>query len=241
MTHLKRADEQIVDLLRNILPNIREELLERQRKNDTVIVWLVGLSTGAVALIISQIEKLNAIPIDFIIWTVGLLGGAILAGVVFRGCFYLIEQREAACLFHIECFCHGASMEPNGPRQLSSTSTIPEISQYLREDMGLDGYDSWIDKNLPRDFWVKMYTDWADLWNKQERDGLANLGKRFAPLIGKTEKECETLFTKEDKSSINGNALKILRWIREICYFGALGLFLAAVIALISGFILGTK
>ena len=209
----KQAHQQVIDFLKEILPQYQQEVSERQRQTDNVVVWVSGLSTGAIALILSQFNNLFIHPTCLKI-TVGFFLFAVVCGVTFRSFIYILEQLESILIMGLKGYCWGASSEFNGPVKLTEHHTIDDIAKSLKEDMGLD-YDKWLQKDyLDRNFWIDHYNSWADFWRKTENEGLRNLGKVFAPLLGKKPEEAEELFfsKQDDKKTVQ----KTIRY-RNIC------------------------
>ncbi|MCX5792401.1 MAG: hypothetical protein NTY45_09375 [Elusimicrobia bacterium] len=239
MKTIKRFDEQLVEFIKIWIPEFKKDFFERQRQHDKVIVWLVGLSTGAIALLVSQQSKIGDFSLIYLKLTMLFLAITVFAGVIFRVCFYLIEQIDSDCFFHIESFCHVMSEDVNGPRELLPTCSASDIAQYLKDDMGIDGWDKWLIRDsLPREFWVKLYEDWALLWNKLEKEGLRNIGRTFVPLLGKSTEECEAMFSIPNPAVNQPNARLIaLRKTRDFCYLSASVSFLLSILSIALGFL----
>lgn len=233
-----RSDEQIGSYLKVWIPEFRKDYVERLRQTDRVIVWLVGLSTGGLALLLSQYSKLDFALYGYIKWASIFLVVAIVSGVIFRGIFYLTEALEVSHLFNLEGFCHGIGMEANGPRTLPEACTPVDIVGYLREDMGSEGYEKWLNDNLPRDFWVKVYTGQADLWNQFEKDGMRRLGEILAPFLGKSVEEGEAILLENpEQKKRSVKLLNVLRKVRDGAYYFTLLGFLLAVVTISIGVI----
>jgi hypothetical protein len=233
-----RTDEQIGSYLRVWIPEFRKDYVERLRQTDRVIVWLVGLSTGGLALLLSQYSKIDSGLYCHIKWATIFLVSAIISGVVFRGVFYLTEALEVSHLFNIEGFCHGIGLEANGPRALPETCTPADIVGYLKDDMGSDGYEEWLKDDLPRDFWVKVYMGQADLWNQFEKDGMRRLGEIMAPFVGKSVEEgAAILLENPEQKRKSVELLKVLRKVRDGAYYFTLLCFLLAIVTISVGVI----
>lgn len=74
-----------------VVPNLKNEAFERQRQTDNVVVWIVGLSTGVLALILSNVEKITFLSVGGLKIVVICLLFSILSGVVFRAFIYTLE------------------------------------------------------------------------------------------------------------------------------------------------------
>ena len=232
----RQLHEHVVDFFNKILPQYQQEVFERRRQTDNVVIWISGLSTGAIALILAQFNNLSIHPI-FLKITVALFLFTVVSGVTFRGFIYLFEQLESELLMGFKGYCYAAtSVKFSGPIKLAEHHTIEQIAKSLKEDMGLD-YDSWLEKDyLDRNFWVNHYNKWADFWNKAENEGLRNLGKAFAPLLGKKPEETEELFlSKQDNKQTIRRTIRY----RNICdrsYGLLLVFFVLAILSITVGF-----
>jgi len=139
----KRADEQLVEYLTKFLPQYRSDFFQRQREKDKVIVWLTALSTGAIALILTQSKNLNISDPKFLKFSMVLFVLCILSGSIFRSLIYILEGIQSDLMHNFESFCHGYKSEVNGPMEINENWTIEDIAKSLKEDLGID-YDHWL-------------------------------------------------------------------------------------------------
>ena len=144
MTMKKQFHQILIDYYLDNLRKLAEGHFERQRQTDKVIVWLTAISTGTLALIITQTDKITSVSTGWTKTTVGFLLFSILFGVTFRAFIYLLEIVQSELLMEFEGFCFGYSTEQNGPKEIVNTHTIEDIADSLKNDMGLD-YDHWLE------------------------------------------------------------------------------------------------
>lgn len=229
--------ERVMDFLVERLPRYRQAMFERQRQAETFAVWVVGLSSGAIALILSG-SKIFTLVLPLAVKTaVACSAATILAAVVFRAAFYLLEQVASDLVDHFEGFCFGYRSRYYGPMEITERHTIEQIARSLKEDMGVD-YDSWLDKDyLTRDFWVDHYNRWADFWQAQEIEGLRTLAKAIAPLAGIDPEEAEAYFLGERKDRDLSRRGILLRKVGTCSFVLMLAFFVASVTALAAGFL----
>ncbi|MCK5609235.1 hypothetical protein KAR91_45595 [Candidatus Pacearchaeota archaeon] len=222
---------QLTNILKELLPRVQREEFERKRQTDNVVVWLAGLSTGAIVLIFSQSNKAPFIDFLTLKITVVFLLFTIIAGVIFRAFFYFLEQVEAELMLGFEGYCYATLCKPYGPIEITEVHTIEDIVKSLKEDMGFD-YADWIDKEcLTRDFWVEHYNKCADFWKKTEKEGFRQLGRQFAPIVGKKPEEMENLFLKtEGNSKSPQKAIKL----RKVCHWAYSLMMIFFVLAIIT-------
>lgn len=63
--------ETIIDFYKEILPGIKKEAFEQQKQTDNVVVWVAGISTGAIALILVKSANNTAIDLLYLKLAVG--------------------------------------------------------------------------------------------------------------------------------------------------------------------------
>jgi len=206
--------EQTIDFLIQRLPQYRQEALERQKQADGFVVWVVALSSGAIALILSESSVSPLVGPLALKIAVGSCLLTIVSAVIFRAFSYLLGQLEWELTAGFEGFCSGYRSESCGPMEITEHHTIEQIVASLREDMGLD-YDEWLGKDyLTRDFWVDHYNRFAEIWRTREGEGVRNLARALASLTGKKPQDIEALLLQEGNSQ--GLSTKATRF-RGVC------------------------
>lgn len=232
----KKFHEQLVDFYSKRLPEIKKEVFERQKQTDNVVVWIAGLSTGAIALTLAKFTEVTIIDTVWLKISVGFFLLTIISAVIFRSFFYNLQQKESDLIFNFEGYCFGLTCDTFGPITITEHHTIEQIAESLKKDMGLD-YDDWLEKDyLDRTFWVEHYQRWAEFWEKQEKDGINDLAKALAPLMGKLPEDVDgTVITEQDNTAQIKNLVK-LRNICQQAYRGVMFSFLLAISTIVLGF-----
>lgn len=234
----KQLHHEITRFLGERLPKFLHDANERRRQTDNVVVWITGLSVGAIALIISQAGNASFISTACLKVTVGCFLISVLSGVVFRAFIYRLEEAEASLAFHLEGYCFGASIEVRGPIEITENHSIEEIARSLKEDMGLD-YDGWLQHAyLDKSFWLDHYKKWAGFWHESDRQGMRNLEIAVAPLVGKTAEEAEGTLTREWDQRKDVLVMNGIRYICNSAYILLLIFFGLAVLSIAIGFFL---
>lgn len=234
----KQLHDELLIFIRERFPKYLNDSHQRRRQSDNVVVWITGLSAGAIALIISQASKGGLISMACLKVTAGCFLISVLSGVVFRAFIYQLEELESSLAVHFEGYCFGASIEVRGPIEILDQHTKEDIARSLRENMGLD-YDSWLQREyLDRTFWVDHYKRWADFWHQSERQGMRNLEIAIAPLMGKTSAEAEGFLSKQGDSSQTVATISRIRSICNNAYALLLISFGLAVLSIAVGFFL---
>ena len=232
----KKIHEVLIDFYVKKIPDFKKETFDRQKQTDNVVVWIAGLSTGAIALIMSKTIGNTSIDVISLKVSVGFFLLTIISAVVFRSFVYNLQQKESNVIFNFEGYCWGATSETYGPIQITEETTIAEIAESLKNDMDLD-YDSWLEKEyLDREFWVEHYQYWALFWEQQEKIGLKNLAMAIAPLLGKEPSDVnETIITEHNNTLQIANLVK-LRKVCERAYNGVMLFFIFAISTIALGF-----
>ena len=101
----KQFHQILIDYLKEVIPQYKKEVFERQRQTDNVVIWITGLSTGAIALILSQADNITFISLVDLKYTVFFLLCSIVAGVIFRAYIYTLEQVESEIIMGFEGYC----------------------------------------------------------------------------------------------------------------------------------------
>ncbi|MFA6384770.1 MAG: hypothetical protein WCY10_05310, partial [Candidatus Omnitrophota bacterium] len=200
-----RLDELLANFFRRIIPNYRQDFFERNRQTDNIIVWLVGISTGFLVLIISQFDKLKSINIIVLKYTVFFSLLTILLGVMYRILFYFCEGAQSQILFSLECAISALCDPPAFvPRDFSLENDPIIIAEYLKNEMNYD-CDSLLQYHMPIEEWRDFYNKHIILWKKQEQDGLDMIQKLIADTF---DLPGYKLFT---KNTTNSNKAKLVK------------------------------
>lgn len=79
-----KPDQAFARFLRDHLLAFKEIIFESNKQRDNIVVWLVGMSTGSIALIISQFGKFNPTLYAALKVCVFFLTVTIICGLLFR-------------------------------------------------------------------------------------------------------------------------------------------------------------
>lgn len=164
-----------IEIFAEVYKDFHKDLKSQQDKIseffDKIIVWLIGLSTGAIALIFSSLDKLTFVCKSTINWTLGFLVASILFGIVGR-IFYAVATYlgyKFSSLFDFEI----KLLEiPHKPRKLQDDESAEVIYQLMQEDFKVDlpfilerkklePKDNWhqVDEDARRSY--KKYAEWS--------------------------------------------------------------------------------
>lgn len=159
-----------------------ESAIDNRRQTDKVVIWQTAISTGAFALILTQSNNLGVDNPIFTKVAIAMLLLGIIAGVVYRACFFGLEEMILVRVAQFEGYLKAQITEHPCVLGIDENHSIKDIARKLNEEMGIDNV-SWLEyEALDRDFWVKHYTDWAEFWGKQEKEGMERLHRAVAVL-----------------------------------------------------------
>lgn len=132
-----RPDRAIAGLLRDLFLFFKETFFEFGKQQDSITVWLVGMSTGSIALIISQAGKLN-FALSVLRWSVGFLAGTIVLGLLFRVFhLFLQESRRSDLQFIVAWLSVYSQDSTEPPIELREEDAAGFIASCLYNHMGV--------------------------------------------------------------------------------------------------------
>lgn len=233
----KTRDKRIMEYFKEFYLKNKNDFFENQRQTDRIVVWLFGISSSAIALILFQTNNTKAIEMLNLKFAVACLVLTLIFGVIYRACYYRKELLESLSLIEFEAYCAIVTSEVYGPLGVNDMHTIPEIAEKLKTEMGYD-CTRWLQSNLPREFWVKSYNDWADFWRKSEEAGLKALGRAFSKVANVSEEIGEKILmdNKKENKKNKINVRTVLTFLCEYSYYLMLLTFILSAISLFIGF-----
>ena len=90
----RQPDHSVARFLRDNILSSKHMLSESSKQQDNITVWLVGMSTGAIAIIISQFGKLSPDIYATLKWSVGFFTATITLGLFFRVSHLFFQDKE---------------------------------------------------------------------------------------------------------------------------------------------------
>lgn len=233
----KFLHKTIINFYKDKLPEMKKEFFEPQKQIDNVVVWVAGLSTGAIALLLTKYDSNFIVELVYLKITVFFFLTTIISAVFYRSVFYFIQQMSLSLINNFEGFCFGYTAESFGPMEIEDYHTINDLADSLKNDMGYD-FDFMLEnQSLDRNFWVDQYKKMAKIWTEHETQGFKNLAQAIAPLYGKMPNEVnETLITKHDNTSQIKKYIMLNR-IAKWSYLGVMIFFLLAIMTISIGFL----
>ena len=167
-----RPDRAVARLLRDLFLYFKEMFFEYDEQQDSVAVWLVGMSTASIALIISQYGKFSSALYPTLKWSVGFLTGTIMLGLLFRIFHLLLQERKRYNLGYTVSWLSVRSEDSTEPPiNLPEDVSARYIAVCLYNHMGI-----YIEPDLLReieikndvDYWRDRYEEYSALYYRSE-------------------------------------------------------------------------
>ena len=168
----EKPDQAIARFLRNHLLLFKEMIFESSKQRDHIAVWLVGMSTGSIALIISQFGKLSPalyLPLKL---SVLFLTVTIILGLLFRIFHLLLQERDRNDLISIVAWLAGYS-EPSTepPIELPEDASAESVAWHLYNHIGTDmtpDFREYVRNNNDVEYWRNEYEEYTILCRRLE-------------------------------------------------------------------------
>ena len=222
-----RPDQAFARLLRDIFLSFKEMVFESGKQQDSIAVWLVGMSTGAIALIIAQSGKFSPALYPVLKWSVGFLTGTITLGLLFRIFHLFLQEREQINLISMVSWL-AAYSEPSTEIfiELPEDSSAEFIASCLYSQMGIDmtpDFREYIRTNNDVEYWQKQYEETAVLRrnlveanHETIKHMIEDLHAHMANLEGQSPPTYEQIVNIDESDKSEGIRK---RRIRKVCTF----------------------
>lgn len=220
----ERPDKAFARLLRDHFLAFKELFFESGKQQDSIAVWLVGMSTGAIAIMISQVGKLNSALYPTLKWSVGFLTGTIVLGLLFRIFHLFLQDRERSDMSFIVSWLSGfmqPSEEP--PVELPEDAKAGFIAWLLYKHMGQDIDPDWltyIENENDVEYWKKRYEDHTEtfhLLEEEKRKSIIRIFETFSAVMADLEGQPPLKYEDIKKTDKSMGVKK--RRLRNICKY----------------------
>ena len=168
-------EKAVVQFLMDNILSFKEMLFESSKQQDNITVWLVGMSTGALALIVSQYGKFSPGSDLALKLAVIFLTGTIIFGLLFRIFHLFLQQRERHDLMRLMGWLSGFRDQPTAvPIELPEDSSAEFIAWSVYRLLGMETGPYWkqvVETNNDVEYWRNEYEKVVKLCNQlQEAD-----------------------------------------------------------------------
>lgn len=199
-------DEILAGHFSSIIPEAEREFLGVAKSTVDVGVWLVGLSTGVIALFMTS-ESIKII-LGECVFKAGIILFAlvILFGVLQRILFHVAEHNKWPITLRLRGVLTGLTDKSNTAQELQDYWTVADIVDRLREDFGVD-YSFLIENNASVEEARKSYIGQMEIHREFEKKGLDNLAKILCAHYGLPQESEENYFQPQDLDEIRKKAI----------------------------------
>jgi hypothetical protein len=186
----KDSRNKLAEFLRDHLLSSRDSYFELTKQLDNIAVWLVGISTGSIALIVSQMGKFNLGLHLALKITVICLSLTIILALLFRVFHLFLQIKERDDFFGLIGFLSGSS-EPSTvvpdklPDGLSAKVIAECIYFYMGQDLRGD-----LSYNQDVELWRNRYQEHVQIhkeFEKLDSESQQSFTKDFYTFIANSE------------------------------------------------------
>lgn len=168
-----KPDQALARFLRDQLLIFKEVMFESSKQQDNIAVWLVGMSTGSIALILSQFGKFNASLYPALKMSVSFLAATIIFGLLFRIFHLFLQEHDRNDLMRINGWLARYS-EPSTemPIELPEDSSAEFIALGLYKLAGIDVDPEFIESvkiegNV--EYWRNQYKEYTTSYRNLQK------------------------------------------------------------------------
>ncbi len=182
-------DELFANYVRVAFPDAEREYSNIARSSVDVGVWLVGLSTAVLALILSSTSVGEALNIWAYRCAIIIFSLVVLLAVIQRILFHIVERLKWPISFQLRTMLLFLTDTTRLANDLQNYWTVSDIVKRLKDDFGVD-YSFLIENNVPIDQVREAYNKQLEIHRKYEKEGEARLAKILCAHFGESiEKE----------------------------------------------------
>lgn len=218
-------DELVTNHFNSIIPELEREASHLGRSLVDVGVWLVGLSTGVLAVLLSSTTASETLT-DWA-YKGGVLAFSIvvLLGVVQRVLFHFAELLRFPISIRLRSSMIALTDRTPLARELQDYWTIDDIVERLRLDFGVD-YSYLIEYKVSLDRAREAYSGQLEIQREFEGEGLSHLAKIICVHFGMPAESQESYFepsSDEDLEKTRSEARRanLVYRLADLAYFGS--------------------
>ena len=205
--------------------------------HDKFIVWIISLSTGAIALLFSTIDKIEFLTTELIAFPVGLFIASILTGVLGRT-LSSISSHIGYRLNSLFAFSLRSLEIPLKNRELNGNETAEQIYLYLNTDFNADFPDILEkSKKLSRDELnifdketIEFYKDYAMASKRDLDSAMDKINLALLKSYGYSEDYLKKRTSKKSSNRIKGIVMRVCTATHLIFYLLSMSSFVSAII-----------
>jgi len=224
---MARADpvRQIAEIFKEVYPPLVREFEQTERESVQTVVWLVGLSAGALALVVANLNRLPFSTVDGTRALVLFLVATIAFGACQRIFHHWAGRLRHDLIHELYGFLLGYTADLAIPTELSEDWDEIEIVRRLQSDFDLD-CTFLLEYQVPLEGCRKAYQAQYDISKDYIETTTHSLGETIAAYTGLSEEQGRSMFSLFRKSEIGLEDVR--RRSRKARTFQTISLFLFA-------------
>ena len=213
------------------MPRVEEGWKDIGRQSVQVITWLVGLSVGIIALIITNKTNVEYLNPGSAIAVLILLSIVIVSGATHRVLYLYAETLLLPVLTGLYGYLAGYTNPIEEPCELEEYWDRDEIVRRLKEDFEAD-YSFLVERNVPLEGCREAYNSLYRIYKKIEQESVQEFLNVLAAYLGYTKEEEKKFLSPSDIASLTAHAKKMRRafYASTIFYYIASAFFVAAML-----------
>jgi hypothetical protein len=235
---VKGKHELFGDLLSNILPDIEREASLVGRTIVDTGVWLVGLSTAVLALLIGSDKASEAI--ESWSYTLGILlfSCVVLLGVLQKVIFHIAERKQLSVSIRFRAAMIAYLDTQRTAQNYQDNWSIEYTVRRLKEDFGVD-YSFLLEGKISTSEARTAYNEQLEIHRKWEQQGLDSLANIICVHTGLSKEKEEKYFepaddSENEKTRKSAQNINLIYKYADYAYFAA-ALFFVLGVGVLSG------
>ncbi len=225
-----RRDKLIKTALKRSYERNREDYLVRERHQDSIILWIVGLSSATIIILLS-----NNIPRPSSNFTIILYSflTAIIAGVLFRIARYYLEELELNALDYGIQYLETEMLGVTAPIDVNRAPA--EVIQRSLKELGYD-LSGLIKNDMPIEQLRQIYDKFAESYHAEEEKGIIDIYRFLETFEGKKNPHEGSSTDELLKNMSKATIRKTFRFVKNTLYMFTTLSFIVAVILGVTSF-----
>ncbi|WP_289117090.1 hypothetical protein [uncultured Idiomarina sp.] len=229
-------DEVLAKYFATMLPNAEREYFQIVKSSVDVSVWLVGLSTATIAVLLGS-DSIKALLSSATLATSLIIFSLVtLFGVLQRILFHVAELKKWPLSLGLQAALTGLTDKTRVARELDEDWTVNDIVNRLREDFGVN-YNFLLRHNSSIEMARDSYREQLHIHRDFEQEGIKHLAKLMCAYFGLPKEEEDGYFNTEDLDAKRKQARTVNKIFRAsfYSYYISASLFVIAIITLVYG------
>lgn len=236
---IKSLDEIFAKYIIDLLPEAERDYLRLSSSSVEVSVWLVGLATGVVVLLMSNSTSKEILEPWAYQGGVIIFSLVVLCGVTQRIIFHIAELKKWPLSQSLRGCLIGYTDNVRTASELQEFWTVEDIVNRLRDDFGVN-YEYLLENEISLARAREAYISQMEIHRKFEEKGLATLSEIICAHHGLSKETEENYFGQKKINDLNDTRVKAVAVnkvynMAYIAYYLTSALFVLGVVTLALG------